>query len=113
MDLYEVMRTTFSAREYTGEELPDEVLARIFENARFAPSGGNRQAGRIIVLRDPGLQAQIADASLPAAQRYTAQTLAGETPFSPVADTALSERAMSSARPTTRLVLVPGAGSSS
>ena len=25
MELYDVMRTTFAAREYTGEEVPDEV----------------------------------------------------------------------------------------
>jgi nitroreductase len=84
------MRTTFSAREYTDEELPDEVLGRIFENARFAPSGGNRQAGRVIVVRDKDVQARIAELSLPAAQRYTAQTLAGETPFNPLVDTRLS-----------------------
>ncbi len=90
MDLYEVMRTTFAAREYTGEDLPDEVLERILDNARFAPSGGNRQAGRILVLRDKALQAQIADLSLPIAQRYTAQSMAGETPYNPVHETGLS-----------------------
>ncbi len=40
MELYDVMRTTFAAREYTGDPLPDAVLYDIFENARFAPSGG-------------------------------------------------------------------------
>ena len=39
MELYDVMRTTFAARDYTGEEMPDEVLYEILENARFAPSG--------------------------------------------------------------------------
>ena len=52
MDLYDVMRTTFAAREFTGEPLPDRTLYRILDNARFAPSGGNRQALRIIVVRD-------------------------------------------------------------
>ena len=52
MDLYDVMRTTFAAREFTGEPLPDRTLYRILDNARFAPSGGNRQAVRIIVVRD-------------------------------------------------------------
>jgi hypothetical protein len=44
MELYDAMRTAFSAREFTDEPVPDEVLVRILENARFAPSGGNRQA---------------------------------------------------------------------
>ena len=43
MDLYDVMRTTFAAREFTGEPLLDPTLYRILDNARFAPSGGNRQ----------------------------------------------------------------------
>ena len=103
MELYEVMRTTFSAREYTDEELPDEVLGRIFENARFAPSGGNRQAGRVIVIRDKELQAHIAELSQPAAQRYTAQSLAGETPFNPLTETKLSASEIAAVAPLPQL----------
>ena len=33
MGLYDVMRTTFAAREFTGEPLPDHVLYRILDNA--------------------------------------------------------------------------------
>ena len=43
MELYDVMRTTFSAREFTDAPVPDEVLYKILDNARFASSGGNRQ----------------------------------------------------------------------
>ena len=52
MDLYDVMRTTFAARDFTDDEIPDETLYRILDNARFAPSGGNRQGGRVIVVKD-------------------------------------------------------------
>ena len=52
MELNEVMRTTFASRDYTGEELPDAVLYDIIDNARFAPSGGNRQGNKVIVIRD-------------------------------------------------------------
>jgi nitroreductase len=52
MQLYDVMRTTFAAREFTDDPLPDEVLERIFDNARFAPSGGNRQGAHVTVVRD-------------------------------------------------------------
>ncbi|CPZ72537.1 Probable nitroreductase [Mycobacteroides abscessus] len=51
MELYDVMRTTFAAREFTRDPLPDKVLDRILDNARFAPSGGNRQAGHVIVVK--------------------------------------------------------------
>ena len=43
MELYDVMRSTPAVREFTDDPLPDDVLARILDNARFAPSGGNRQ----------------------------------------------------------------------
>ncbi len=43
MELYEVMRTTFAAREFTDDPVDDATLYRVLENARFAPSGGNRQ----------------------------------------------------------------------
>ncbi len=52
MELFEVMRTTFAAREFTDDHVPDEVLYDVIENARFAPSGGNRQGNRVIVVRD-------------------------------------------------------------
>jgi nitroreductase len=51
-DLYDVMRTTHAVREFTDEPLPDDTLYRILDNARFAPSGGNRQGTHITVVRD-------------------------------------------------------------
>ena len=53
MELYDVMRSTFSAREFTSDPVPDATLARILDMARFAPSGGNRQGWKVIVVRDP------------------------------------------------------------
>jgi nitroreductase len=70
MELYEAMRTTFACREFTGEAIPGEVLQRIIDNARFAPSGGNRQGWRIINVVDPDKKEQLADLSLAAATRY-------------------------------------------
>jgi nitroreductase len=52
MELYDVMRTTFAVREFTDDPLPDPVLYRILDNARFAPSGGNRQGTHVTVVRD-------------------------------------------------------------
>ena len=61
MELYEVMRTTFACREFTGDPVPPEVLYRIIDNARFAPSGGNRQGWRVINITEPGLREGIAE----------------------------------------------------
>ncbi|MEO8538388.1 MAG: nitroreductase family protein [bacterium] len=81
MELYDVMRTTFSAREYTDEPVSEEVLSRIFENARFAPSGGNRQGGHIVVIREQATKDRLAELAKTAARRYTAQGQAGENPW--------------------------------
>jgi len=48
MDLHEAMRTTFAARDFTSDPVPDAALFRILDAARFAPSGGNRQGWRVI-----------------------------------------------------------------
>jgi nitroreductase len=87
MELNEAMRTTFSAREYTGEDISDETLYEILDTARFAPSGGNRQGNRVIVVRDPATRARISELNIPAAKRYVAQSDAGENPWNAVIPT--------------------------
>ena len=96
MELFDVMRRTFSAREFTGDPLPDEVLGKIFDHARFASSGGNRQGWRVIVVRDPATKRALADLSGFAAKRYAAQVANGESPWNtidpPRVDAATIER---------------------
>ena len=84
MDLYEVMRTTFSAREFTDDPVPDAVLFTILDNARFASSGGNRQGWRVIVVRDGATKESLAELQVPAVKRYMAQVQAGENPFNTI-----------------------------
>jgi nitroreductase len=84
MELYEVMRSTFAAREFTADPLPDEVLYRILDNARFSPSGGNRQGAHIVVVRDATTREQLAELAVPGARRYVAQIQAGESPWNPL-----------------------------
>jgi nitroreductase len=89
MDLYEVMHTTFAGRQFTEESVEDEVLARILDHARFAPSGGNRQGWGVVVIRDPETKQALADLVVPAARRYAAQVAAGERPWNTVVPTAV------------------------
>jgi nitroreductase len=84
MELYDVMRRTFAAREFTQDPLPDEALAKILDNARFAPSGGNRQGWRVIVVRDPATKRALAELSGFAAKRYEAQKSNGESPWNSI-----------------------------
>jgi nitroreductase len=85
MELYDVMRTTGAVRQYTDDPMPDEVLERILDNARFAPSGGNRQGTHVVLVRDPKTRERLAELTIPAARRYIAQLRNGEGPWNPVA----------------------------
>jgi nitroreductase len=91
MDLYDVMRTTFAAREFTDDPVSDAQLHKIFENARFAPSGGNRQGWKVVVVRDAGTKQALVPLAEPTVQRYWAQVQAGEAPWNTIHPTALSE----------------------
>jgi nitroreductase len=84
MELYDVMHTSFACREFTDEPLPDETLFTILDHARFAPSGGNRQGWRVIVVRDRATREALAALTVPAAKRYAAQVRAGENPWNTI-----------------------------
>jgi len=84
MELHEAMRTTFAARDFTADPLPDRTLYEILDRARFAPSGGNRQGWRVIAVRDRATRQVLVEATAPAAKRYAAQQQAGENPWNAV-----------------------------
>ena len=84
MDLYDVMRTTGAVRRFTDDPLPDDVLTRILDNARFAPSGGNRQGVHVIALRDRDTRDALGALCGTGARRYVAQQRNGESPWNPL-----------------------------
>src|SRR3954454_6750990 len=51
MELTEAMRTTGTCRRFRPDPVPDDVLHRAFDAARFAPHGGNRPPVRWVVGR--------------------------------------------------------------
>jgi len=55
-DFYEVIRTRRSIRSYIPDPIPEEVLNRVLEAARIAPSGSNRQPWKFIVVEDEELK---------------------------------------------------------
>ena len=97
MDLYDVMRTTFAARDFTDDEVPDEVLRRILDNARFAPSGGNRQGWRVVIVRDGQTKDALGPLIEPTFQRYVAQVAAGEAPWNTIHPTRLTDAEIAAA----------------
>lgn len=74
MDLYEAMRCAPTSRHFTDEPVPTEVLTRVFENARFAPSGGNRQGWRVVVVQDAERRAALRELYQPHWRAYMEQT---------------------------------------
>ena len=104
MDLIEVMRTTFAAREFTDDPVPDEVLSRILGAARFAPSGGNRQGWRVIVVRDPGHRRTLCDLVVPTMRRCLAQMVAGEVYWNSIVPSRITEADVEAVEPPVALV---------
>ena len=84
METYAAMRTTFAARDFTADPVPDEVVHRILDNARFAPSGGNRQGWHVIVVRDEAKRASLVPLIEPTYRRYLAEAKAGANPWNTI-----------------------------
>ena len=55
-DLFEIMRTTRSMRRLKPDPVPNELIRKILEAGVCAPSGGNMQRWRFLVVRDPRIK---------------------------------------------------------
>lgn len=60
MDVYEALYTTRAMRRVKPDPIPMDVQARILDAAVRAPTGGNAQNWRFLLVDDPSLRAQIA-----------------------------------------------------
>ena len=99
MELFDVMRTTFAARDFTDDPVPDDVVYRILENARFAPSGGNRQGWKVLVIREQDTRDALFRLMMPTFRRYYAQSRAGEAPLNTIHPTQLSDQEIAATDP--------------
>lgn len=62
LDLLSVFRSRRSIKEYLSKEVSKEVLFRILEAGRWAPSAHNAQPWRFMVIRDSALKQKLAKA---------------------------------------------------
>lgn len=85
-DVRTVMRTTAAIREFTDEPVADEVLHAILDDARFAPSGGNRQGWHVIVVRDSPTRTRLRELYQLSWREYVAHVVEGKVPFAPGPD---------------------------
>jgi nitroreductase len=97
VDLIETLRSTGAARTFTDEGVPDEVVHRLLDTARFAPSGGNRQGWRVVVVKDPATRRRLRDLYLEGWYEYLAQAAAGLTPWSVTNDRGAERTALEAA----------------
>ncbi len=58
----ETMWKRRSVRKYKSDPIPDDDLNLILEAARRAPTGGNRQKWRMVVVTDPDMRRKTAEA---------------------------------------------------
>ena len=52
LGIYAAMSSTRAVRRLRPDPVPDVVLRRVLNAATWAPSGGNRQPWRVVVVRD-------------------------------------------------------------
>jgi nitroreductase len=97
VEIATALRTTGAAREFLADPVPDDVVYRLLDTARFAPNGGNRQAWRVLVVRDPELRSRLRDCYLAGWYEYLAQVSAGLCPWAPITDEEAERRALEGA----------------
>lgn len=85
MDLRDAIRGTGAVRRFTDTPVGDELLYAVLDDARFAPSGGNRQPWKVAVVQDTALRHELAGLMRPVWDEYVAISSTGRTPFSVVA----------------------------
>ena len=93
MDLERALQTTGAVRDFADHPVPDEVVFHILDVARYAPSGGNRQAWKVILVKDQKARGQLRDMYLVGWYRYLAIRAGGLVPWAPVTDRAAESEA--------------------
>jgi nitroreductase len=71
---YELMRCAPSTRRFTDEPVDPSALRRALDSARFAPSGGNRQGWRVIVVSEQRLRTRMRELYQQPWDAYMVQT---------------------------------------
>jgi nitroreductase len=78
MELGEIITSRRSIRKYLDKDVPDEVLTQAFEWARWAPSGGNFQSWKFLVVKNRDIIKRMADAVQVKVDTLTSWPEAGE-----------------------------------
>jgi len=63
MNIYQAILTRKSVRAFQRDDIPDDVLTRVLDAARHAPSANNFQEWRFVVVRHPDTRKKISEAA--------------------------------------------------
>ncbi len=74
LSLREAMSTLRAVRKLKPDPIPDAVLRRVVEAAAWAPTGGNAQPWRVVLVRDPELRRGLAELYREPWARYAAMS---------------------------------------
>jgi len=59
VDFYKFMKTRRTIREFSKQDIPQEVIVNCLKTAGTAPSGANQQPWHFVIIRDPSIKKQI------------------------------------------------------
>jgi len=63
MDIYKAIALRKSVRKFQNKDVPEDVMSRLLEAARLAPSASNRQEWRFVVVREASTRELLAEAA--------------------------------------------------
>ena len=87
MEVFEAIQQRYSVRRYRPQPVEPEKLERVLEAARLAPSAGNRQEWRFVVVTDEQARQQLMEAA-------SGQAFVGQAPVVIAACAETDERTM-------------------
>ena len=72
--IYQAMSTLRAVRRLRPDPIPDAVLKRVLEAATWAPTGGNAQPWRVLVVRDAAKKRRLGELYASAGTRTPSST---------------------------------------
>ena len=72
MDVYAATSTQRAVRRLRPDPIPHDVLERVLQAATWAPTGGNQQPWRVVVVSDDEIKRSLADLYRPEWERFSA-----------------------------------------
>ena len=60
-EIHQFIRSRRSIRDFTNQDIKDEILTKIIETACYAPSASNQQDWNFIVIKQPEAKQKLSD----------------------------------------------------